>query len=511
MIFSFVISQSFLNQRDIEKLMEEVMENNRKHRLCKIMRKAMLLPVFTFLFITFFLPLSSISQISFERTYGGPGEDQGISVQQTSDGGYIMVGHKGLSAGGMYMVKTDSLGDTVWTRTSGNINDALKSVRQTSDGGYITVGGTNANVLILKTDSLGNTLWTREYGGPTFDGGICIQMTSDGGYIIVGGTSSSGGDVYLLKTDSLGDTLWTRTYGGADNEGGVSVQQTSDSGYIIAGTRSIGPGMADIYVIKTDSLGDTLWTKIFGGIWQEEGRSVQKTADGGYIIAGTTRSFGASNGDVYVVKTDSLGDTLWTKMYGGLGVDNGRSIQQTSDGGYIITGSTEFWGAIDLYLVKTNSFGDTLWTKTFGDTAREVGRSVQQTSDGGYIIVGSTESFGAGGEDVYLIKAAGDGTVGIDEEFTKSKVNYSKITLLQNLPNPFQRWTVIGYSLPETRTVTLKIYDINGRLVETLVNDQKEPGFYEVQWDGKNQANGIYFYRLSNNKFSATKKMILLK
>jgi hypothetical protein len=475
--------------------------------------------LYLLILISYFLPSSSLAQISFEKTYGGTDNDQGHSVQQTSDGGYIVAGHRELFGAGIYLVKTDSLGDTLWTKAYGrSVNDVARGIQLTSDGGYIIVGSTGVtflNIYLAKADSLGDSIWTRNYGGPSLDAGHSVYETSDGGYIMTGWTSSFGagsGDVYLVKTDSSGDTLWTRTYGGTSADVGLSVQQTPDGGYIISGyTESSGAGSDDIYLIKTDSIGDTLWTRTYGGIWDEWGKSVQQTSDGGYIVAGNSVSFGMGNGDVYVVKTNSMGDTLWARTYGRAGIDHGESIQQTSDGGYIIAGGTEWLGNTDVFLIKTDSIGDTIWTSTFGDTSVDVGRSVQQTTDGGYIIAGLTSSFGAGGEDVYLIKTAGDGTVGIDEEFTKSKVNYTKITLLQNLPNPFQRWTVIGYSLPESRTVTLKIYDINGRLVETLVNDQKEPGFYEVQWDGNNHANGIYFYRLTNSNLTATKKMILLK
>jgi hypothetical protein len=469
------------------------------------------------------LPTVVKAQISFEKTYGSSYDEVGYSVEQTSDGGYIVAGYtdpSGLGLTDIYLIKTDSLGDTLWTRTYDESNyDRAQSVIETSDGGYILAGSKSGvglqNVYVIKTDSFGNTLWVRDYGGSSGDGAESVRETRDGGYIIAGFTLSYGAgssDIYLIRMDSTGDTLWTKTYGGSNQEGGTSVQETVDGGFIIAGaTNSFGAGNLDLYLVRTDSLGVTLWSKTYGGVWNDYGSSIQETQDGGYVIVGTTVSFGIGNGDVYVVRTDSQGDSLWTKTYGGLGVDGGRSIQQTSDGGYILTGSTEFWGAIDLYLVKTDSFGDTLWTRTFGDTARENGFSVQQTSDGGFIIAGYTESFGAGGDDVYLIKTAGDGTVGIEEELKKNKVNYSKIILFQNQPNPFQRWTVIGYSLPETGSVTLKIYDINGRLVETLVNEPKEPGLYDVRWEGINRANGIYYYRLSINNLTATKKMILLK
>ena len=216
------------------------------------------------------------------------------------------------------------------------------------------------------------------------------------------------------KTDANGDSLWTKTFGGTETDAGNSVQQTTDGGYIVTGTTSFGV-FCDVYLIKTDGNGDSLWTKTFGGTHHDKGHSVQQTTDGGYIITGETW-WSSSNGyrDVYLIKTDGNGDSLWTKIFGGTGIDVGNSVQQTTDGGYIITGETESFGngGQDVYLIKTDGNGDSLWTKTFGGTSNDYAYSVQQTTDGGYIITGRTNSFGnGGGADVYLIKTDSNGNL----------------------------------------------------------------------------------------------------
>jgi|AntAceMinimDraft_17_1070374.scaffolds.fasta_scaffold00511_11 hypothetical protein len=408
------------------------------------------------------------AQITFEKTFGGVDSEQGYSVQQTSDNGYIIAGFTNSFGTGhhLYLVKTDSIGNTLWYKkicVQDENEYAGRSIQQTNDNGYIIAGYTynfstsNKDVFLVKTDSVGDTLWTKTFGGTDYDEGYSVQQTNDNGYIVTGYTKSFGAgayDVYLIKTDAIGDTLWTKTFGGTAWDKGYSVRQTNDTGYVITGyTKSSGAGGSDVYLIKTDSSANIIWTKTFGGTDQDEGYSVKQTNDNGYIITGFTESFGIGNKDVYIIKTDSVGDTLWTKTFGNPDNDCGESVRQTNDNGYIITGGTQG----DMLLIKTDSSGNILWNKTFGGDSADYGYSVQQTNDNGYIISGYTFSFGAGEKDVYLIKTDENG-YGC---FPSDTYQDQKICMV-TVNNEINKNLIIWEKIPDLGIKSFNIYKMSG-------------------------------------------------
>lgn len=460
-------------------------------------------------------------------------DDLGNFVQQTPDNGYIIVGTTGYGFGGIdiYFIKTDVFGDTVWIKTFGtqNYDDIGTCVQYTSDQRYIIAGykmdlliPSGIDLLLIKVDPDGEQAWVKTFDNSVREYGQSVRQTTDGGYIATGsilvgpasGTPSDKFDVYLIKTDSSGTEQWAKTYHGMDQSYGNCVQQTSDDGYVIAGhTASYSTGNFDVYLIKTDSSGNTLWTKTHGGSGYDEANCVQQTSDNGYLIAGYIDSYGRGEFDIYLIKTNSSGSMLWMRTYGGPYRDYCTSVKLTSDEGYIIAGYTESFGAgdLDVYLIKTNSSGDSLWTKTYGGTGDDRANSVQQTSDGGYILAGSTDSKGAGGTDVYLIKTNEFGIV-TDIDESVPHVNPTSFHMAQNYPNPFNPKTVISYQLPVSSEVELSIFNILGQKVTTLFSGKQVTGTYEVEWDARGFASGVYLYRLETDKgFVQTKKLILLK
>jgi hypothetical protein len=314
---------------------------------------------------------------------------------------------------------------------------------QTSDGGYAIAGATNSfsagilDVYFVRLDAHGNLQWTKTIGGPEIDDGGSLIQTSDGGYAITGTTTSFGAgraDVYVVKLDANGNLQWTKTIGGKKEDVSVSLIQTSDSGYAIAGaTRSFGAGEGDVYVIKLDANGNLQWTRTIGGPGDEIGLSLIQTSDGGYAITGTTTSFGAGEVDIYVIKLDANGKPQWTKTIGGKKEDAGISLVQTSDGGYAITGTTTSFGAgkADVYVVKLDANGKLQWTKTIGGPGDEVGFSLIQTSDGGYAIAGATNSFGAEEADIYVIKLDANGKPQWTKTIDAKNENLIKSSIIQ--------------------------------------------------------------------------------
>jgi len=357
----------------------------------------------------------------FCKAIGGEKFDAGVSLIQTSDGGYAITGSTnsfGAGEADVYVVKLDAKGNLQWTKTIGGPKDDWgNSLIRTSDGGYAIAGSTfsfgagQLDVYVVKLDASGNLQWTKTIGGKNEDFGRSLIQTSDGGYAIAGHTTSFGAgdwDVYVVKLDANGNLQWTRTIGGPKGDEGYSLIQTSDGGYAIAGeSSSFGAGEADVYVIKLNANGNLQWTRTIGGKKEDWGFSLIQTSDGGYAIAGTTTSFGAGLSDAYLVKLDANGNLQWTRAIGGKKEDWGFSLIQTSDGGYAIAGTTTSFsaGEWDFYVVKLNANGNLQWTKTIGTKNKySIKLSLIQTSDGDYAIAGTTTSFGAGETDVCVVK-----------------------------------------------------------------------------------------------------------
>jgi len=343
------------------------------------------------------------AQKTFEKTFSGC--RSGWEVWQTSNKGYIMIGSTGSDL--FSLRKTDLNGNDEWHETYGHTYYYGHSGQQTSDGGYIAVGyaegslTSNHGLYLIKTDADGQLSWEKTFpkSSTLNSEGSSVRQTTDGGYIVTGERYDNGViNVYLIKFDDMGEETWSKTFDMGDYSRGHCVRQTADGGYIIAGSNGLS---TDVFLIKTNSSGDESWTETYTGytFHIEQGNIVNQTADGGYIIA-------CESPDATLVKTNSTGTISWTKAYDF--ADDPQAVQQTSDGGYILLAHTYSFGSGDIFLIKTNATGDTLWTNHFGsEDESEYPRCVQQTTDGGYILSG----FDCNESLAYLIRTDADGRV----------------------------------------------------------------------------------------------------
>jgi len=360
------------------------------------------------------------STFQWERSFGGSGADWFGAVAECRGGGFVAAGTtSSFGAGGddVYLVRTDDAGNLLWQRRfhgdlfGGAAADSGAAVVQTADGGFAIAGTTSSigaggdDVYLLRTDGAGNPLWQKTFGGIADDLGNALVQTADGGFAIAGLTFPSGGvgdDVYLVRTDSAGNLLWERTFGGANFDVGYSLVQTADGGFAVAGlTNSFSAVLDDFYLVRTDSAGTLLWQRTFGGADLEIARSVAQTADGGFVIAGTKGLFGAGTQDIYLVRTDSAGNLVWQRTFGGSGNDRASSVAQTADGGFVVAGGTTSSGAggEDVELLRTDGAGNRLWQKTFGGAGTDLAFSVIQTADGDFVAAGFT-----GFSSAYLLR-----------------------------------------------------------------------------------------------------------
>jgi hypothetical protein len=363
------------------------------------------------------------SSVMWSQTFGNVEPAMPYSLVETSDGGFAIAG--GQQALGVsydyWLVKTDANGGIQWSQSyGGNSIEMTKSLVETVDGGYALAGYTesfgagSSDFWLVKTDSNGIMLWNRTYGGSKSDTAYSLVETSDRGYALAGSTGSFGeglNDCWLIKIDINGNIEWNQTYGGEANDVAYSLVRASDGGYVIAGTTgSFGTEGFDYWLIKTDSRGNMQWNQTYGGIGNDYAYSLVETFDADYALVGMTESFGAGKADVWLIKTDAHGNMQWNQTFGGAEPDEANSLIQTFDGGYALAGYTtsgdetlEPFHVEDFWLIKTDESGKLEWNQTYGDAWDERAQSLIQTSDGGYALTGYSLSGPPGGDMKFLV------------------------------------------------------------------------------------------------------------
>ncbi len=483
--------------------------------------------------------------IEWNKTYGGSNFESAKSIVQTSDGGYVFAGQSDSVDGDLpstntgfriWVVKTNAVGVILWQKlviiNGIGLNSSsaqITKLNQTSSGEFIISGWiltTNAasNSLIIKLDVNGDTQWFRHYGGSDNEIAFDVRQTNDGGFIVCSETKSNDGDVsgnhsgnkdvWLTKTDEFGNIQWQKAYGGFFNDEQPSISLLDDGSFLVAcstynhtdGDVGIGPinpngiTQRNIWVFKTDSLGNLLWGKVYGGTLDDGLSSILKTNDGGFILTAATRSndvdvtgmhVNGNNYDIWVSKMDSNGIIQWQKAWGGQGNEAGYSnIVQTSDSGYCVFGIsnsnsllsdvTENFGSSDYWIIRLSANGNLVWQKSIGGSSGESSNELKQTNDGGFILIGGTAStniYGSinhGGQDIWLVKLL-DPTLAINDFNSKSTTTFS--------PNPTTSNITFSQEIKN-----LEIFDITGKKIKYFEN-------MNTVFDVANLEKGIYLLK----------------
>ena len=419
-----------------------------------------------------------------------------------------------------FLLKLDSLGNQEWVRIYDAFgdDDNAYSVKQTSDSGFVLAGlaGTPPNLMnnvrLMKTDKNGNKLWDRNYGGLGCQEGYDLELTFDGGFIIAT-QQDTGGNCFeiqaeLIKIDSAGTIEWQKTYFNVGNGRAVAVKQTNDSGYVVTGVTNnmLSPtSNEDIFLLKTDKNGDTLWTKFYGNEGAERGEDVIITSTGDYVIAGHTSGFFNSNtAATYIIKADNMGDTIWTKVYEKGNQNVVWSVIEDNNNNFVTTGYSDSGipNSSDVYLLKINDNGTKIWERDFQYQANsgDGAESVILTKDGGYIMCGITSGSPS---KVYVVKTDTNGLItGIDDVVLPASTTFNVY------PNPFNNYTTIDLSEIYNYgsvDITIELYDFTGKLLfQQQVNEAKTILYNKVY------AKGIYLLAIKNkHQLITTKKIII--
>lgn len=509
---------------------------------------------FTFYFSLFSFSLinaQTAPSIQWQKTLGGSSYDSANSIQQTSDGGYIIAGESDSTNGDItgnhgtsdfWIVKLNASGIIQWQKSlGGSYGDVANSIEQTTDGGYIVAGESrsingdvtgnhgNADYWVVKLDSSGNIQWQKSLGGSNRDAANSVKQTSDGGYIVAGESSSTDGDVtgnhgnydyWIVKLDPSGNIQWQKSIGGSLYDAANSIQQTFDGGYIVAGGSNSADGDVthnqgnqDFWIVKLNSSGIIQWETSLSGNLADQAESIQQTEDG-YIVAGGSNSQNTENPSTFgisnyrVAKLDSNGMMQWQNHFGGSNNDYAYSTQQTQDGGYIVAGGAFSadgdvignHGNNDFWIIKLNPSGNMEWQKTLGGSSFEDAYSIKQTNDGGFILAGITQSTDGdvtgnhGNGDMWIVKLGA--FLSTNENNIKNNISI--------YPNPAKDFVNISNLPSET---TINITDTAGRKISSKKYSEKN-----VSINTSGLINGNYIIQIENQgSIISSKKIIILK
>ncbi len=473
----------------------------------------MKIALFCFLFTVCFLPVSSQYRFQKKHVYTNI-VDEYNAIVQTSDSGYAVAGSPGATNNDADLVLTrmNKLGDTLWTRTFGSPTIGnqescwARSLVQADDDGFFIAGytegfgSTNFNYYLVRTNPLGDTLWTRTLSYPNsgHDYAYSCLQTSDGNFVAFGRQGVFNVDFYLSKWDDTGSLLWNKKYDlGSNHDFGNSVDETSDGGFIMGGYTNANGATPEILVVRTDSTGTLQWAKKFASASDNQCNSVMQTSDGGYVIAGTSQY------NIFVIKLNSTGDTSWSRIYGNTAVEYGMKIREIPGNGYIITGEA-FNTSISqsqMCLVRIDPSGNIMWSNTYGSSSvNSEGMDVSLAIDGGFIACGHIFDSPRGG---YIVKTDAAGISGCNQSpliLNSSATSFQVSTVTPTVSASAQVGyppSIVGSGLSETLYCFSTGLDdeISNRNIFTIYPN---PAFDQVtvQYEGNSENVTLNIYSL---------------
>ena len=495
--------------------------------------------------------------ISWERSFGGTSNDDGYSIINTSDGGYLIAGATSSSNGDAIethgnedamLIKLNALGNIEWKKLYGGTGaDWAYSVIQTNDGGYAFAGmsssqdgDSNASTLydsdmwIVKITSTGTIQWYQNFGGTSGDKANCIRQTADGGYIIAGETLSTNGDfadnhgnydAVAIKLSTSGDLQWKHCYGGTAHDDSKTIIQTPDGGYVMGcSSNSIGGQVTahvgtvcsqDFWVVKLDMSGNILWNKCHGAIsvsGDSYAQCIQMTSDGGFVMLGYGNGNHGNQGhiagyyDILLVKMNSTGSKLWEKTYGGSGYDQAYRVIEMPSGGYVIAGYSQSADGsasfnhgnyldADFWLIRTDALGNIVWQKSYGGSDSDYGNDVCLAPDGGFVMLGKSYSHD---NDI------ASHTTGPGFDYWLMKTGAENLGLPDVYAAPFTL-----YPNPANGTVYVSLQPADTILVSNAAGQVISVFHNASKIDVTTLPKGIYFVRtISDSVATSTQKLI---
>jgi hypothetical protein len=456
----------------------------------------------------------------FVRSYGLTGYNYGEKIIQDADSGFFILGNKSGFVGNtdVYLLKTDKYGSFVWDKAYGGseVNWAEDFIRTQDKGfvmtGYITVPENNNDydIMLLKTDSAGTFKWMKHYGGSDWDMAHSLVQTPDSGFLMTGETFNGtlgNNDVFILKTDKNGDSLWMKTYGGPNTDVAYDISSCHDGNFILTGsTNSFGHGRFDAYLLKINGSGDTLWSKTYGDTLDDKAFSGIETNNHGFAMTGSTYNFNAMAQDGIIFKADSTGALLWQRVYGGSDAEEFYDIIEKSNSNLFIAGytmSSGYVGTKEFTMTLTDNGGWFINGSNFGGNKEDVAYGCTTTLSNGFVAVGTTTSMGLGLANILMIKAdsMAISNTSTYEHFTEIHENSVQDILIY--PNPVYETLTVSLS-GQDKITEISVYDFRGERLEKTLSPEKN----SMHFDFRNYSAGLYIIEIQTSERCIRKKII---